>query len=252
MTLLSSISPNRILAVIAGLLLVLLPTIPAKAMSVSPLVLDLSTSGGKTSSQISVVNDSAKPLPVEIVVLRIELDEKGEMATKPAGDDFLVLPQQALVAPGATQSFRLQWVGDPQIKASQSYVFSVNQVPVKMPAGKNGVQVVFNFATIVNVAPSVGKADIDLIKAGIGKDDKGKTRPELTVKNPGNIHAKLTDATIKLSSGSWSQTLTPAQLRQIVGIGLVQPGKTRRFLIPVDMPEGVSQVTASIDYTASK
>jgi fimbrial chaperone protein len=128
----------------------------------------------------------------------------------------------------------------------------VNQVPVKMPAGKNGVQVVFNFATIVNIAPLVGKADINLVKAGIGKDEKGKMRPELTVRNPGNIHAKLTDATIKLSGGNWSQTLAPELLRQIVGVGLVQPGKTRRFLLPVDVPDGVSQMTASIDYTASK
>jgi fimbrial chaperone protein len=252
MKFLSSISPHQMLAAIAVSLLALLFAIPAKAMSVSPLVLDLGTSGGKNSGQVSVVNDGAKPLPVEIVVSRMELDEKGEMATKPAGDDFVVLPQQALIPAGATQSFRLQWVGDPQIKASQSYLFSVNQVPVKMPEGKNGVQLVFNFGITVNVAPITGKAGIDIVKASIGKDDKGKTRPELTVKNPGNIHAKLTDATIKLSSGSWSQTLVPEQLRQIVGIGLVQPGKTRRFLLPVDMPEGVTQVTASIDYTASK
>jgi fimbrial chaperone protein len=249
MTFLSSISRYRNLAAVA---VPLLFAIPAKAMTVQPIVLDLSTSGGKASSQLSVVNDAAKPLPVEIVVLRAELDEKGDMTTKPAGEEFIVLPQQALIPPGATQSFRVQWVGDPQIKASQSYVFSVNQVPVKMPEGKTGVQVVFNFATIVNVAPATGKAEISLVKAGIGKDEKGKPRPELTVKNPGNIHAKLTDATIKLSGGSWSQTLIPDQLRQLVGIGLVQPGKTRRFLIPVDVPDGVTQVTASIEYKPGK
>lgn len=252
MKFLSSVSPHHILAAIAVPLVALLLTIPANAMSVSPLVLDLSTSGGKNSSQIAVVNEADKPLPVEIVVLRLELDEKGEMATKPAGEDFLVLPQQVLIPPGATQSFRLQWVGDPHIKTSQSYVVSVNQVPVKMPEGKNGVQVVFNFGTIVNVAPLAGKAEINLVKAGIGKDDKGKIRPELTVKNPGNIHAKLTDATIKLTSGSWSQTLAPEQLRQTVGIGLIQPGKTRHFFLPVDVPDGVTQVTASIDYKPIK
>jgi P pilus assembly chaperone PapD len=74
----------------------------------------------------------------------------------------------------------------------------------------------------------------------------------LTVKNPGNVHAKLTDATIKLSGGSWSQTFVPEQLRQTMGLGLVQPGKTRRFLLPVDMPEGISQITASIDYKPAK
>lgn len=247
-----SICPTSIVAGIAANIAALFLIIPAMAMSAMPLVLDLTTTGSKNHGQISVVNDASKPLPVEIVISRIELDEKGDMTPKPAGDEFLIFPAQALVAPGATQSFGVQWVGDPQIPAAQSYVFSVNQVPVKMPDGKSGVQVVFNFATIVNIDPVTGKADINLVKAGIGKDEKGKRRPELTVKNPGNLHAKLTDATIKLSGSSWSQTLTPEQLRQILGVGLIQPGKTRRFILPIDVPDGVNQLTASIEYKPGK
>ncbi len=243
--------PSRILAVLVATIAVNLLVVRAHAMSVTPIVLDMTTSGGK-AKQITVVNDGAKPLPVEIVVSRIELDEKGEISSKPAGDEFLVFPPQALLKAGATQNFRIQWVGDPQIPTSQHYVFSVNQVPVKMPEGKSGVQVVFNFATIVNVAPAGGKSAIALVKSGIGKDDKGKPRPALTVRNPGNSYAKLTDATIKLSGGSWSETLTPEKLRQSMGVGLVQPGKTRRFLIPVDMPAGVTNVKASIVYKPGK
>ena len=223
----------------------------ANAMSVSPATLDISTTANNTG-QIRVVNDGATPLPVEIIISRIELNETGEMTTKPAGDEFLVFPPQALLAPGATQNFRVQWVGDPQIQLSQSYVFSVNQVPVRMPEAKSGVQVVFNFATIVNVAPTGGRSALDLVSAGIGKDDEGRPHPTLTVKNPGNAHAKLTDATIRVSGGTWSQTLRPEQLRQAMGLGLVQPGKTRRFLLPLDLPAGVNQVTASIDYKPAK
>jgi fimbrial chaperone protein len=225
---------------------------PAQAINVQPIIVDMASSGAGNRSQINVLNNGAKPLPVEILVSRIELNENGDTAAKAAGDEFLIFPPQALVPAGATQSFRIQWVGDPALKRSQSYVFSVNQVPVKMPAGQSGVQVVFNFATIVNVAPLSGQAAIDLVSAGVGKDEKGKPRPALTVKNPGNIHAKLTDATIKLSGGSWSQTLRPEQLRQAMGVGLVQPGKTRRFLLPVDLPPNVGQVTASIDYKPAK
>ncbi len=230
----------------------LVPVASAKAMSVTPIVIDMSTAGNTRTAQISVVNDGAKPLPVEIVVSQIELDEKGEMTSKAAGDEFLIFPPQAMVPAGATQNFRIQWVGDPAIKTSQSYIFSVNQVPVKMPEGKSGVQVVFNFATIVNISPPGGSSSISLVSTGVGKDDKGKTRPEVTVKNPGNVHAKLTEATIKLSAGSWSETLTPEKLRQSMGVGLVQPGKTRKFMLPADLPDGVTQVTASIEYKPGK
>ena len=226
-------------------------SIPAAAMSVSPVTLDLVTTG-KNTGQIAVTNDGATPLPVEIVVSRMEMDENGQTATKPAGDEFLVFPPQALLAPGAVQNFRVQWVGEPQISGSQSYILSINQVPVKMATRQSGVQVVFNFATVVNVAPPGGKSAISLVSAGIGKDENGKPRPTLTVRNPGNVYAKLTDATIKLSGGAWSETLRPGQLRQAMGMGLVQPGKTRRFLLPVDLPPGVGQVTASIDYKPAR
>jgi fimbrial chaperone protein len=222
----------------------------AYAMSVNPLVLDLSTAS--KGAQISVLNDGAKPLPVEVTVSRAELDEKGEMTTKPAGDEFLIFPAQVMIPPGASQSIRLQWVGDPNIPTSQTYVFSFNQVPVKMPESKSGVQVVMNFGALVNVYPPKGTTGINLVSSGVGRDDKGKTRPEITVKNPGNIFSKLTDATIKLSGSGWSETLPPQKLRDIIGVGLLQPGKTRKFLLPVDLPANVTQITASIDYKPGK
>lgn len=242
----------RGVAPIIALLSILGTAQVANALSVTPVVLDMKTIGNENHSQISVVNDGAKTLPVEIVVTRMELNEKGEMSSQPEEKDFVVFPPQALIKPGATQNFRIQWVGEPQIPASRSYIFSVNQVPVKMPAGKSGVQVVFNFATIVNVSPPGAQSSINLVTTSVGKDDKGKARPELTVKNPGNSYAKLTDATIKLSGGSWSETLTPDKLRQVIGVGLVQPGKTRKFLLPVEMPEGVSSITATVDYKPAK
>jgi fimbrial chaperone protein len=223
----------------------------AQAMSVSPMVIDMTTVGKNNHSQLSVLNDSAKPLPVEIIISRIDMTEDGKLVPKPAGDEFLIFPPQAMVAPGATQVFRVQWVGN-ELKISKTYSFSVNQVPVKLPKSKSGVQVVFNFGCIVNVAPIKGKSAIKLLTSTTYQDEKGKKHPQITVKNPGTIYAKLTDSTIKLAGGSWSQTLTPAQLRETMGIGLIQPGKTRKFKIPVDLPSGVTNITANINYVPPK
>lgn len=221
---------------------------PAVAMSVTPAVVEMTSAGAGTRAMLRVINDAAKPLPVEIQISRVELDANGQQKLTPAGDEFLVFPPQVMVPPGATQVFRIQWLGEPTIPSSRSYIFSVNQVPVKMPKGKSGVQVVFNFATIVNVAPPQGQAAIQVLGSGVGRDPKGKLRPTVTVANPGNVHAKLSDATVRLRSGSWSHTLTPAALQQNLGVGLVQPGKQRRFFLPVDLPQGVSQVVAEVEY----
>src|SRR5688572_29825648 len=77
-------------------LLLLLGAAPVHAMSVNPTVIDMA-SGSSGRKQITVVNDGAKPLPIEIMVSRIELNENGDTAAKPAGDEFLIFPPQALV-----------------------------------------------------------------------------------------------------------------------------------------------------------
>jgi len=219
----------------------------AEAMKVRPLHLEMKSVGSDSRSTLQVINDGANPLPVEIVVSEFELERDGEQIRKPAGDNWLVFPPQAMIGAGSTQTFRIQWVGDPEIPESRSYIFSVNQVPVQMPEGQSGVQVVFNFATIVNVAPPRGSAALEVVEAGFGTDNKGQRRPAVTFRNPTNVHALASKGTISLSGDGWSATLGPAELRNM-GLGLVQPGKTRRLLIPVDVPDGVSRISASIDY----
>ena len=137
----------------------------AEAMKVRPLVLEMKSAGREARSTLQVINDGANQLPVEIVVYQMELDENGEQTTTEAGDNWLIFPPQSMVPAGSSQTFRIQWVGDPEIPQSRSYIFSVNQVPVQMPEGQSGVQVVFNFAAIVNLAPPRGESALELVLA---------------------------------------------------------------------------------------
>ena len=73
-----------------------------------------------------------------------------------------MFPPQAVVPAGGTQTFRIQWVGEPNIQKSQSYMFSVNQLPVKRKSQDSGVQVVFNFGVIVSVAPPGAQSGMSL------------------------------------------------------------------------------------------
>jgi fimbrial chaperone protein len=224
----------------------------AAAMGVTPTQVEMVSAGQKARAQITVTNDSPKAMPVELSIERLVLDEKGATRTSAAGDTFLVFPPQALIAPGASQVFRLQWVGEPQIAQSDSYMISVNQIPVNMAKGRSAVQIVMAMGVQVNVAPPEGAASLRLLEAGIATGKDGKRHPAITVENPTNVHALLPDATIKLSSGAWSRTLEKNELSGTMGIGLVQPGKRRRFVLPVDVPAGVQSVQVSVDYRAPK
>ena len=128
-------------------------------MSVTPIQVEMTSTGGAGRSQVTVTNDSNEPLPVEVAIEKLSLEEDGDRKLTKAGDNFLVFPPQAMIAPGSSQVFRLQWVGEPMIAASESYLLSVNQVPVKMPAGKSAVQIVMSFGVIINVAPPQGSPE---------------------------------------------------------------------------------------------
>jgi fimbrial chaperone protein len=224
----------------------------AQALTVSPVQVEMTSAGGKARATVTVINNSTAPLPIEAVVQRMTLDENGRAQTSKAADEFLLMPPQAMIAPGATQNFRIQWLGEPMLAESQSFFIFFNQVPVKQPAGQSAVQVVMSMGVMVNVAPPQGQAGLKVVTTGVATDAKGMRHPTITVQNPTKVHALLPEANIRLSSGGWSQTVPPGLLSETIGSGLVQPGKQRRFILPVDLPANVSSVQASVDMTARK
>lgn len=240
---------GRMSYMMVGALTALVPQLanPAAAFTVSPTQIELVAIGNKSRSIVTVVNGSDQPMAIETVVKRMVLDENGKASTANAGDEFLLMPPMALIPPGRTQNFRVQWLGDPQIEASQSFYLYFNQVPVQMPKGHKGVQVVVGMGVMVNVAPASGAPQLRVVGTGITVDKTGKRRPTLTVHNPSKVHALLPTATVRLASQSWSQTLPSGLLSEHIGSGLVQPGKRRKFVLPVDLPREVSGVRASIE-----
>ena len=221
---------------------------PAAAMSVTPIHVEMTSAGAGGRAQVSVTNDGTEALPVEGVIQKMALAEDGSQQLAPAGEDFLVFPPQALIPPGGSQVFRVQWVGEPMIASSQSFLLSMNQIPVKLPAGQSAVQVVMSFGVVINVAPPQGTPSLNLVDTGVAKSKDGKRHPTITVENPSNVHALLPQSTIQLTGGGWSYSLQPLELSEKVGIGLVQPGSKRRFILPVDLPANVTTVQASLDF----
>lgn len=222
----------------------------AFAMTVTPTQIEMTSAGRASRGAITVVNNSIAPLAVELVTKLATLDESGVPKAKAADDEFLIMPPQAMIPPGATQNFRIQWLGDPLIEASKTFLIYVNQIPVKMTKKTSAVQVVFGMGVMVNVAPPHGQAALEVAKTDITTDTRGRRRPVLTVFNPSNVHALFPRATVRVSDGSWSETITSGELAQSIGIGLVQPGHRRRFVLPVVVPPDVKSVKTSIQFNA--
>lgn len=225
---------------------------PAAAMTLSPTQVEMTSIGKTSQARIVVTNNSAQPLPVEATLKRATLDEAGIAHTTEAGDDFLVMPPQALIPPGGSQVFRIQWLGEPLLGESQSYFLYINQLPVKFAKSDSRLQVVFSMAAMINVAPPQGEPKLRVVDAGVATDAAGNRRPRLTVENTSNVHALLPRSTIRIASGAWSEALTPGQLSQNIGIGLVQPGRRRTFILPARVPPGVSRLQVELQDTKKR
>ena len=104
-----------------------------------------------------------------------------------------------------------------------------------------------SLGVMVNVAPPTGEPSLKVVTTGVTTDKSGRRHPTVTLQNPGKVHALLPQATVRLSGAGWSETLTPARLSETLGSGLVQPGKRRKFVLPVDLPAGVGSVQASLE-----
>jgi P pilus assembly chaperone PapD len=233
------------LAVLSGLIT---RVTPASAMSVSPVYLDMKTTGPRSRADITVTNRSSRPLPIEAVVSRITFGPDGEEARTRNEADFLVLPMQAMIPPGGTQVLKVQWLGEPLIERSRSYRISINQLPVAQPGEGKTVQVLVNFAVVVTIAPPEGTPALKLVSTGIGRNRDGRRVPTVTVHNPSSVHARLPHARLRLSSGSWNKTLSTGTLSGLIGIGAVMPGQTRTFRLPLTLPANVSSVKAELEY----
>lgn len=219
---------------------------PAAAMSVTPVHVEMGPAGSTARTQITVTNSSDQPMPVETALEKLSLDEAGNRRTTKAGEEFLVFPPQAIIPPGGTQVFRVQWVGEPMLERSESYLLSISQVPVKLPKGPSRLQVVMSFGVVINVAAAEGTASLKIVGTGTTTDASGKRRPTIIVENSSKMHALLPDGSLSISAGGFSHTLSQAEMREKIGIGLVQPGKRRKFVLPVELPKGTETVQASL------
>lgn len=229
----------------------IVPVGTASAMTVQPVVIDLQTAGRGQSQVITVENTFATPLPVELTVQELELGTDGVKQTGKDPGDLLVFPPQTIIQPGQTQTFRVQYVGDPAIARSKHYYVTVAQLPVKLPEGQSAIQILYNFQVLISTGPTGVKPKLSVQKAELTKNEDGKTLAVLTVTNDSPAHGYLSNGRLRLverdKSGAqvFNKTLSGAEIQQTMGFGLIGGGQTRRVTVPIELPAADGTVEAS-------
>ena len=223
------------------------------AMTVQPVVVDMSMTGRQMSAPVRVENNGPNPLPVEVRLVETDFAVDAVGASDRLSDDIIAFPPQAIIPPGETQVFRLQYVGDPGADRSKHYYAEVAQLPVELPEGQSAIQILYNFQVMVNVAsPTAGDAALTIESAEIVQNAEGKNMAAFTVRNSGRNYGYLSSGnlTIRHTDAAGNETvrrtLTGNEIQQMIGFGLIGPEMTRRFISPVEVGSADGQIEATL------
>lgn len=227
---------------------------PAWAMRVSPMVVEMESSGSNSVARIEVQNINQGKLAFETRVYRVDIAEDGTMTETPADDEFLIFPPQGALPAGGRQVVRVQWMGDPEIPASRAYYVSVEQLPVAFtPGDADGlgaqVQVLYNMRALAVVAPPGAKPAVTATSAtavstelpapeGSEAATVRAEAVEIVLSNEGRRHAMMSAYTWQLvgtdSEGNFLRVdVSPEELNQAVGTGYVPALGQRTFRLPI-------------------
>lgn len=243
---------RRIVAGLSAAAVVALAGVVA-AMTVQPVVVDLRMAGRNTSAPIRVENNGPNPLPVEIRLVETDFSDGNVRASSQLTDEIIAFPPQAIIPPGQTQVFRVQYVGDPEAARSRHFYAEVAQLPVELPEGQSAIQILYNFQVMVNVASVIaGDPELSVTESRIVQNAEGTPVAAFTVTNSAGNYGYLSShqLTIRhLDDGGAElsrQTLSGNEIQQQIGFGLVGPETSRNFVTPLQLTSAEGRLEVSL------
>lgn len=228
---------------------------PALAYKLSPMSQVFAPSGSRTTRSFEVKNDGKERVALELSITTLERDLDYVESNRNADEDFLVYPAQILLAPGARQTVRVTWVGDPDPKRELTYRLVVEQLPIQ-DALDGGVQaqgslrILMTFRATLYIRPAKAAPKVSLESAGLllGKEPGAASYLALTVQNTGGAQGFLSNCATTVRSGETTLALPPESLR-LLQQGRILAGTKRRFLVPwpAQLPQGTVAVRLLCD-----
>lgn len=222
---------------------------PASALLVQPVYLDMRYTGARANGGLRVVNDRNRPISVEVTVSSLEIPDRGAPVYTPIeGEDFLIFPAVANIAPNSTQIFRVRWLGESDGAESKLFALTTSELPIETEAeGRASLQLLYAIQTVVAIGPSNGRSDLSAVQAERATNDAGQAGVRVLFQNDGNLHGQVNTASVRVTSGEWSHALSPAEVAGAVGLGLVPSNGKRWMFLPIADVPPTGDLTVSAD-----
>lgn len=224
------------------------------ASRVTPMVVEMTPTGSGSVARIEVENTDGRDVPMEIRMFRGTISETGELSLEPADERFAAFPPQVVVPANGRQIFRIQFIPNGPMTASEIYYASVSQLPVELEQGGSQIQMLMRFNVLVNVVPegTTARPEIQSAKwverkiplpAGGANDPKTADEKGIEVRivnrgtryfPAGRIGWEVNGT--ETGGAAFRQSYTAAEMGEKIGMGVIAPGATRAFFVPMERP----------------
>lgn len=226
---------------------------PSLALLVQPVFIDMRYSGVQSNAGLRVVNDRNRPMSVEVSVNSVTVPETGDAVFTPVeGEDFLIFPSVANIPANGAQIFRVRWIGDPALAEGQIFALTTSELPVESAEDTGAaVQLLYAVQTIIGIGPANARADIKVAAISRFKQADGASGVLITFENSAAIHGQINSATLTISTPGWSYRMEPADVSNVVGLGLVPANARRTMFIPIAGVPAEGELTVVADIPRS-
>ncbi|MDA1132782.1 MAG: molecular chaperone [Proteobacteria bacterium] len=216
----------------------------AAAFQLIPIVMEFAPSGRAATQTFGIWNDAAEPVAVQIDMVERLVGIDGSETLPPAGDRFLVYPNQALVPPNEMQLIQVRWLGEADLARELAFRIIAEQLPVALegappPGGR--IDILVRYEGAVYVTPAGATSSLAVEEAAREVTDAG-VRLAVTIANRGTRHGVLNGAVLSLRTDAAGIELKGAELSGLEGENVLA-GNRRRFLLP--WPESLGEQAPS-------
>lgn len=227
------------------------------AFRFEPITQVFSPAGTNSVRTFRIVNTQNEPIATRITMARRVIDEFGDETMSDASGLFRVLPAQAIVQPGATQTVRVQWLGSSSVSSELSFRIVVEQLPVRFEQREGGgaINIMFRYLGSVYVRPPDARPNVEIVDVNpVSGEDHGL---ELLFRNSGTAHTILDGltVTVRFPSAQSDRTETlvfgPDELTGIADENLLA-GASRRHFLRIPRDRSLESPEISFEYAGSR
>ena len=236
-------------ALIAAALALTVP-MPANSYELEPIIVQLAPSGSGAVHTMTIANTHDVPIAIEISVYRRFQKPDGTETREIEDDDVLVTPPQMVIAPGSSQSFKVRWIGRPDIVEEQTYRIVTEQLPIRLREESRDdfsakVSMRYRYEAALYIMPAKRDPQYRLLSAR-PVEDAGARFVEVDIASEGNMRAILQQPRLTLTANGSRSVIEGETAGELEGLNILA-GNHRivRLPWPQDLPFG--EVEASLD-----